>query len=306
LNHNPYSATEVRPKTGIPLAALLRSVRFDEVIILQGTPLMGVVFSIGAVTREKVGLVLLFTIANIVLVAHGFLFNDWAAAAQKATEPNKATTLVYGGELSSRSLFLFSVSLLIAGLALFGLLGPKCLLLAAGFALLGILYSHPRINLKSIPVASSLAHLCAGLLHFLLGYALFSRLDQRGLLIGLFFGLTFAAGHLNHEVHDYDLDRQNNIVTNAVAFGKRCVFSASFILFTLAFLCLFFLAMNGLVSHLVIFFCVVLYPMQLVFVVRAARRGLTPEVIHQFRTRYRLIYGLLGLGMLFATILPVK
>lgn len=267
---------------------------------------MGVVFSIAAITREKVVLVLFFTIANIVLVAHGFLFNDWAAAAQKASEPNKATALVYGGELSLRSLFFFSISLLIAGLALFAVLGLKGLLLAAGYALLGILYSHPRIYLKSIPIASSLAHLFAGLLHFLLGYTLFSRFDQRGLLIGLFFGLTFAAGHLNHEVHDFDLDRKNNIVTNAIAFGKRGAFSASFILFTLAFLCLFFLAMNGLVSHLVILFCVVLYPLQLVSVVQAARRGLTPEAIHQFRTRYRLIYVLLGLGMLFATILPDK
>jgi 4-hydroxybenzoate polyprenyltransferase len=63
-----------------------------------------------------------------------------------------------------------------------------------------------------------------GLFHFLLGYVVFMPIDERGVQIGLFFALTFTAGHLNHEVRDFELDSRNNAGTNAVAFGKRPAF----------------------------------------------------------------------------------
>src|SRR5260370_254940 len=88
---------------------------------------------------------------------------------------------------------------------------------------------------------SSLPHLIGGMFHFLLGYAVFTSIDYRAVFIAVFFALTFAAGHLNHEVRDFELDRKNNARTNAVAFGKRATFIAGLIVFSCAYLCLFFL-----------------------------------------------------------------
>ena len=59
---------------------------------------------------------------------------------------------------------------------------------------------------KTTPVAASLHHLVGGALHFLLGDRLAHGVDGRGILLSLFFGLVFAAGHLNQEVRDHDAD----------------------------------------------------------------------------------------------------
>src|SRR5207245_6909646 len=113
---------------------------------------------------------------------------------------------------------------------------------AIAIAAVGVVYSHPSINTKIMPILSSSPHLVGGLLHFLLGYSLFVGIDRRGILIALFFALTFTAGHLNQEVRDHDGDRLNGIRTNAVAFGTKSVFVMGALLFTLAYAHLFALA----------------------------------------------------------------
>src|SRR5689334_18327334 len=198
--------------------ALLRHIRFDEVFVLQGTPLMGAVFSLGfsmgsikAVPNlETLGV---FLIGSILLVAHVFTLNDWADIAHGLKAPDPL--------VSSLRLFWFSIFLLIASLLVFALISSRVVIFGAIVAALGFFYSHPKLNFKGTPVASSFPHLVGGLFHFLLGYAVFSPIDSRGILIALFFALTFTAGHLNHEVRDFELDSKTNARTNAVAFGKR-------------------------------------------------------------------------------------
>lgn len=260
---------------------------------------MGVAFSIGAITPEKLGLLALFMAANILLVAHVFVFNDWAAAAQNGQQPNKAAALVYSEHISSRLLFFFSIALLAASLLLFALIGPHSLILAAAIAAVGIFYSHPWLNAKGTPIGASLPHLAGGLLHFLLGYTLFVPFDQRGVLIGLFFALTFTAGHLNHEVADFEHDRQGGIRTNAVTFGKGPVFVASLVVFTLAYGYLLFLALTGILPRLLAIWPVVLYPLHLIWAISALRHGLATETVKRFQARYRLIYALIGAGIFF-------
>src|SRR2546423_8692633 len=200
--------------------SLFRLIRYDEVFVLQGTPLMGAAFAIGDVTTEKLKIFLVFAAASFLLVAHIFTFNDWAEIC--ALKDSKNATAQTGSQDSKpRRLLLFSLFLLLASVLFFAFLPRATLVLAVITAGLGIFYSHPVLNVKCVPIVCSLAHFFGGLLHFLLGYALFAPLDQRGVLIALFFALTFTAGHLNHEVGDFEVDRQNRLKTNAVAFGKR-------------------------------------------------------------------------------------
>ncbi|HEY6070927.1 MAG TPA: UbiA family prenyltransferase, partial [Chthoniobacterales bacterium] len=213
--------------------ALLRHIRFDEVLVLQGTPLMGVAFAIDAITTANLETLGVFLIGSILLVAHVFTLNDWADIAHGLKAPDPL--------VSSVRLFWFSIFLLIASLLVFALIDPRVVILGAIVAALGFFYSHPKLNFKGTPVASSFPHLVGGLFHFLLGYAVFSPIDSRGILIALFFALTFTAGHLNHEVRDFEFDCKTNARTNAVAFGKYAVFLAGLIVFTLAYLCLFLL-----------------------------------------------------------------
>ena len=270
--------------------ALLRHIRFDEVFVLQGTPLMGVLFSVGAITTSKLGEILLFLVASILLVAHIFTLNDWADVAHGVKAPDP--------QVPSRRLFWFSLALLVASLILFAFLNARVAALAIIIAVLGISYSHPWLNAKGTPIASSLPHLIGGWFHFLLGYAVFSSIDRRGILIALFFALTFAAGHLNHEVRHFDLDRERNARTNAVTFGRRATFVAGLIGFTCAYLCLFLLGWFAFVPRWLGSVAVIFYALHVFWSLRALRFNLRTDVLERFKIQYRFAYAVIGIAMI--------
>jgi len=280
--------------------ALAASIRLGEVLVLQGAPLIGIAFSIGPITAPKLVTSLIFAGASFLLVAHIFTLNDWADFARGVHHSNGAMSQLESRNITPPLLLLFSLLLLLASLSLFLLLSACCSLLAAGIAALGIFYSHPSLNLKSIPIVSSLLHFVGGLLHFLLGYALFSAINERGLVIASFFALTFTAGHLNQEVRDFDVDQQTGARTNAVAFGKRINFITGLILFTISYVYLFFIAWSGVMPRLLAILPVVLCPIHFALSVRTLNDGLTSNSIRRFQTQYRVIYSLIGLAMLAA------
>ena len=142
-----------------------------------------------------------------------------------------------------------------------------------------------------------------GVLHFLLGYSLFTPIDHSGILIGLFFALTFTAGHLNQEVRDYDGDRLNGVRTNAVAFGRTPAFLAGLAVFTLAYTDLFLLAGLGIVPAPLAILPLVLYPIHVVWSIQTLRAGLTFTNVTRVRGRYRMLYGMIGLGIVLALLL---
>ena len=274
----------------LPSRALLRHIRFDEVLVLQGTPLMGAGFAIGTIATANIETLVAFLIGSILLVAHVFTLNDWADISHglKAADPL----------VSSTRLFWFSIFLLVASLLVFALIRARVVLLGGIVAGLGFFYSHPQLNFKGTPIASSVPHLFGGVFHFLLGYSVFMPVDQHGFFIALFFALTFAAGHLNHEVRDFELDQKNNARTNAVAFGKGKTFVAGLVLFTFAYLCLFLLSWSGLVPQPLSVIAVLFYLIHFYWSVQVLRSQFRSDVVDRFQTQYRSLYALIGLGML--------
>jgi 4-hydroxybenzoate polyprenyltransferase len=250
-------------------------------------------FSLETVVRGAV-----FTLASMLLVAHIFSLNDWAGIALDANDPNKSADVFVTRGIARRDVGLLSLGLLLVSLGLFALLAHRTLVIGAAIALLGAIYSLPALNAKGIPIVSSMPHLIGGALHFLLGYSLFEPIDGRAILIGLFFALTFTAGHLNQEVRDYEGDRLNGIRTNAVAFGKAAAFGAGGLLFTLAYADLFFLAYTGLVPRALAVLPLVLYPLHVVWMITTWRAGLSFGNVNRFQNRYRMLYAVIGLAML--------
>jgi 4-hydroxybenzoate polyprenyltransferase len=282
------------------LVAYLSCIRYRDALILQGSPLLGAAFALRGVTVEKAASLSVFALASILLVAHIFSLNDWAGIAGDANDPNKSADVFVTRGIRRHRVAVLSLGLLAGSLLLLALLPLQTLLLGIAIAALGALYSLPAFDAKGVPVVSSLPHLVGGALHFLLGYSVFGAIDHRATLIALFFALTFTAGHLNQEVRDYDGDRLNGIRTNAVAFGKTSAFVAGFVLFTVAYADLFFLAYRGIVPAALAVLPSVLYPVHVFWSVTTLRGGLSFASVSRFQNRYRVLYAVIGMTMLAA------
>ncbi|HWU52745.1 MAG TPA: UbiA family prenyltransferase [Tahibacter sp.] len=268
-----------------------------EVLALQASPLLGIV--LGGYRIERDGIVApgLLAVGSCALTAHIFIFNDWAGYDSDLRDPLRAPQVFSRQGISRREVAGFAIALLaLAGLA-FALVGSAALGFGTAIAALGFLYSGSPVLGKSTPVASSLNHLLGGTLHFLLGYTLFHALDAHGIGIGLFFGLVFAAGHLNQEVRDYEGDRVNGIRTNAVAFGPRRAFLASLAAFTAAYAMLTGLAAFGILPRLLLW-SPLAWLLHLAWSLQALRRGLGFDTAVWMQRRYRWLFALVGFVML--------
>jgi len=192
-----------------------------------------------------------------------------------------------------------AVGLLVVSLLLFSSLGRSVFAVAVGIAALSAVYSLPPFNWKGRPLLSSAAHVAGGVLHFLLGYSLGGTIDPRGVAIGIFFGVTFAAGHLTQELRDYQADVLNTIRTNAVIFGPRRTMIASLTLFTLSQMLLLVLAVRGTVPR-TLAATILLYPLHLRWSLQALAGALTPSSIARLQAHYRALYAVIGLAMMAA------
>jgi 4-hydroxybenzoate polyprenyltransferase len=275
--------------------------RLEEVLVLQGTPLLGAIFSMGTLTIARCLDLLVLAVASSCLVAHVFVLNDFCGASADLRDPNRATRVFMAGGIGRREARWLCALLLALSLILIAPFGPAPVLTALGIAALSALYSAPMFQMKGVPLISSVLHFLGGLLHFLMGYSLFRAIDGRSLAIGSFFALTFAAGHLTHEARDHGSDRLNRIRTNAVAFGPARGFAAGFLLFTAADVLLMVLAIRGVVPRVLVLVAG-LYTFHFWWTLRTLLAGLTFENIRQLQVRYRALYAIIGLLMAAAMI----
>jgi 4-hydroxybenzoate polyprenyltransferase len=280
-------------------ARYLSCLRLQEVLVLQGPPLLGAALALRHSAAEQGGALAILVVANVCLVAHIFVLNDWSNLAADLVDSNKAAGVFTVRGVGHKQMGALAASLLVVSLLLFSCLGPTTLYLALGIAALSALYSLPYFDWKGRPLLNSAAHLAGGVLHFLLGYSLGGAFDHRGLVTAAFCATTFAAGHLTQEIRDHDGDVRNAIRTNAVVFGRRRTFAASLALFTLSQALLLFLALQGTLPRALAALAV-LYPVHLHWSLQALAQGLTGASIRRLQTRYRALYAVLGLALVAA------
>jgi len=277
-------------------ARYLSCLRPQEILVLQGSPLLGAAFAIHHLAAGTMEALAILTAANVCLVAHIFVLNDWSGLATDLADPNRAAGVFTARGVGRGEIGGLAAGLLALSLLLFSRLGPGTLCIALAIATLSALYSLPRFNWKGRPLLGSAAHLAGGALHFLLGYSLGSAVDRRGLAMAAFFALTFTDGHLTQEIRDHQGDALNAIRTNAVIFGRRRAFAASLALFTLAYALLFLLALQGTFPRPLAALAA-LYPFHLRWSLNTLDEGLTHASILRLQARYRALYALVGLAM---------
>src|SRR4030095_16098246 len=180
--------------------------RTSEIVALQGSPLLGFAMAIHHPPAASVRPLMLLVAANICLVAHIFLTNDWADMHTDLSDPTKIDWFFKAGAVSRNDVAGPMIILLALSLFLFRQLGGIPLFLAIAIAAASALYSLPQFHWKGRPILSSLLHLAGGALHFLLGYSVAGVIDGRAVAAASFFALTFAAGELTQETRDYSGD----------------------------------------------------------------------------------------------------
>lgn len=281
----------------------LSCIRYWEVLLLQGTPFVGIFFAVSSWSVSCVIPVALFSVASAALVAHIWSFNDWADFHGDRLASSKTTMAAFRRGIEPLAILKVSLALLFVSMGLFALLPWPTFTLALAISFFGFLYSFPATGWKGMPLLSSASHLVGGLLHFLLGYSLFSAIDRRAFLIAPFFALIFMAGHVTQEVQDYNADRLGGIRTNAVVFGKKTVFLAGLAVFTAAYGYLFVLALAGVVSLALGWLALGLFLPHFFWTFQALRGGLTEEGVCRLRRNYRILIALFGLAMVLHQIL---
>jgi len=272
---------------------MVQALRIPEAFIVAGftfigaflaVPSMGILLSV----RE-----MLFLTASYLVIVSIYAFNSWAGFAEDRANPRLALSVT----LPRR--FFACVSVLTGGVAvlLFIPTAPQALPYALLVWLLWSIYSFPRRGAKYLPVAGTVVHLFVGVVQFHQGWVWHAAPSSSSLLLSLSFALLLAAGHINHEMIDYEADRQAGIMSGAVRFGLRCwawlhalVSGGAFFLF---------LALST--------FCAAEMPSRLFpfliaslghcwSAVRLACEGsFSPLSFLRHRVRYRLLYGTAGL-----------
>jgi 4-hydroxybenzoate polyprenyltransferase len=293
--------TPVTPVSTTKTFALryLACLRPQDILVLQGSPLLGAAFAIGSPGVHDLVPLAIVMIANVLLVSHIFMLNDWSGLTADLADPNKATHVFTARGVGRGEMGALTAGLLVLSLLLFSRLGPMTLGLSLAIAILSALYSLPRFNWKGRPFLNSVTHLAGGILHFLLGYSVGHAIDSRGLAVATFFALIFAAGHLTQEIRDHEGDTVQGIRTNAVVFGQRGTFAASLALFALANIILLVLALRGILPR-PLAILVALFPVQLYWSVEALREGLSYKSVCRLQTRYRALYAIVGVAMVVA------
>lgn len=264
--------------------------------MLQGPPFLGAAFAVVHGDADTWARLATLMLANVLLVTHIFLVNDWSGLGSDLADPNKASRVFTARGVDRNEMAVFSAAMLAASLLLFWLLGPVTFGIACAIAALSALYSLPPFGWKGLPLLSSAAHLAGGVLHFLLGYSLARPIDARGIATAAFFALIFTAGHLVQEIRDHCGDARSGILTNAVRFGSRRAFVVSTVLFTAAHAILLALALRNIVPR-ALAVVVVAWPLHLWWCASAFRDGLTYASICRLQTRYRVLYALAGVVM---------
>jgi 4-hydroxybenzoate polyprenyltransferase len=298
----PGTTTAGRAGTVRSLPRLLSCIRFDEVLVLQGSPLIGAFFSIGRLTTEKAVDLSIFAAGSCCLVAHVFVLNDWSGLSADLKDPHRAPGVFTTKGIGRAEIRYLWMVLLALSLLLLSPFGWQTLVIVLAIAGLSALYSAPASHAKGVPLLNSALHLLGGILHFLLGYSAFGAVDGRGVEIGCFFALVFVAGHLTHEARDCEFDLVNGIRTNAVKFGRARSFAAGLALFTIASVLLVVLAARGVVPRALILVAAIC-PLHLYWSARTLRVGLTFESIRRLQVRYRALYAAIGLMMVVTVLL---
>lgn len=269
--------------------------------MMLGVPLLGILFSTPPVTWTAFFQFLFFLLASFAVAGHVYTMNDLCGLTYDIYDQHKLERPIHSRQLRAREVFVFSVLMLMLGLAINYFLNSTVLLLSLIIIILWIIYAFPATLFKGIPIITSVMNgLGAGILPFLLGYVLFADgVDTKGILLSLYFGIIAGAGQLNREIIDIEPDSKAHLTTTAVKFGRRPTYIWAFILFVFSSIYFALLTVKGfLPSQYLTFIPFVGTGVHSCYFLKYLKTDLRRDFVIEYVKIYRAIYAFVGIAIL--------
>jgi lycopene elongase/hydratase (dihydrobisanhydrobacterioruberin-forming) len=223
----------------------LRSARSAEVTMMIGFPVTGILFAFSKFSELFNPDVFIFITAIFFLSSAIYSFNALAGISED--ENNERLKNDLGS--NKKKFFQGSMVLFIfLFVTLFSLIDAVLVLLSIFSFFLWFSYSFPRKGLKYKPLAGTFVHFIGQMIHFHMGYIIIGEFSAFSFLVSIYFALLFSSGHINHELIDYEADREMRINSGAVYFGKSQWEKLSGILFLSSTLYIVILIISGILD----------------------------------------------------------
>jgi 4-hydroxybenzoate polyprenyltransferase len=271
--------------------------RVGDFAILAAIPLLGFAYGIQSITPTNVFTAVEIAVASLLLLVHIFALNDWADYdADLRVHP-----LGNPVRASRDSLLLVSAIALGCCIVVLWSIWPPALVPAAFAIIASAIYSLQwPMRGKEVLVLSSALHAVCGAACFLVGLSAAADLSTRGSSVWVFLGLSMAAGHMHQEISDHREDLASGARTHATVLGPHKAFFLGQLTFAAAFLTLVVLPGGG-GSGLFLLLTVLAWAANVALAIACWRDGLTAESVERYRSNYRWLYVLIGLGLLLRT-----
>ena len=283
------------------LVACIKSIRWFEIGVRMGAPLIAILLSIPQVDHSNVMRGVICLIGFFFCWAHGYTLNEWGGYEFDRYDKSRSRKPIISGAILPKEMLILSASFALISILIFAFLNPLLLILIIVDIVIGIFYCHPRIMGKTVPFFSFVSLFVVSVNDFLLGWLVFSSDLIQGILVGIFFGILGLAGISFHEVGDYDTDKELGVMTNAVRYGKRKIFLFGFFFYTLAVIYFVTLTFTGILPGYLYIGFLISYPFYFFLAIKCLKVKTDSVQVKIFIKNYRLTY--LGIGIYLIAVL---
>ncbi|MDD3877422.1 MAG: UbiA family prenyltransferase [Bacteroidales bacterium] len=194
-------------------------------------------------------------------------------------------------KIPSDMYFIAFLVFLIISLFLAWLISPQLIIYIISIKIFWVFYSLPVVGLKNFAFSGSILHFVTQVFHFNMVFSVYQDIGTHSILISLFFAFIFAAGHLNHEVIDFEADSSVKLKTTAAVLGIKATVKLSTAVFITAHFFLIPLFLFDYISLYVLLCFLVALLFQLFSLIKYYNHFLSDMNTRMtYRKIYRLLY----------------
>lgn len=269
----------------------LYALRLWEVTGKIGFVLVGGLFAIKQFDVPTIVIFLKIAVYCLISGLAIFSFNAWAGYnTDKVNKRLDALFIFSKRQLGFIAAILFTISVTIIMFH-----KQSIILTALGVLFLWFIYSMPK-GLKGIPFGGILVSFITEILLFHLSYLFFSDYSFKSIFISIYFAVLVAAGHILHEMIDYEADMSTNFLTTVVYFKKQYQYAFMPVLYVISLIWLCVLKLNDFVSIR----CFVIFLVVNILVLFFSLNLKKQANYHKFRKTYLVLFSFALLAFTFS------